>query len=56
MAVKFVGQGHELSDIRELLFLMLHAQLTFSHTPEFQPVRDRLDRFIAERMVDDDGA
>ena len=47
-----------LSDIRELLFLMLHAQLApraiDAREAAEAPIRDRLNRFIETRMEDDD--
>lgn len=54
----YVGQGEEArvqEDIRELLFILVHV-FTARPDPEGNQtrVRERLQRFIDERMVDPD--
>lgn len=42
-----------LEDIRELLFLMLHAQVAFPDTAgNLEPVKRRLERFVERRTAE----
>ena len=64
MAVKFKPMGmvssetyqdQVLADIRELLSLMLHAQVSGPDSSgNLEPVKRRLAAFVEERMVDDE--
>jgi hypothetical protein len=50
-----VGEVTVLKDVRELLFLILHVLIAAPDPGgELTPVRKRVERFIEERMVNDE--